>query len=448
MKVVVTGGSGQLGVLVLRRLVNDRSVQAVRCVDLRPPTIAGGKLEYVSADVRESSIGERLRGFDALVHLAFVVDQDDVGRARSVNVHGSRNVFLAAGAQGIRKLVYSSSLAAYGVVYGHALPIVEDASRMHQPDFTYAATRYDVESFLDKFEAEHPEIQVVRLRPSILIGAHLEHSLGLAIRKRLLFDAGGGPMPVVWDEDVADAVMLALKKDVRGAFNLSADQPLPPREIARVAGMRHIQISRPVAFGLAHAGPLVERITGQPATHPFWTRIAQVPMTASSERARTVLEWNPSAPTAEDVWKRFAREVPQWTNRRILLFFAFVNAASFRRGNPDLQGFSTRAHLALTGEGGGDYTLEVRDERLRVRAGIPRPPTATLTLPASLLLELLAGKTDFSSVQITGRLRVEGEGHAALLLAGMIAAFRNAVRGTGPLPLRWLGRWIARDSAR
>src|SRR5262249_47036878 len=130
----------------------------------------------------------------------------------SINVGGSKNVFEAAARARVRRIVYASSVAAYGVVPGHPVPIVEDTPRRLQPEFPYAATKYAVEEFLDGFEPGHPEIAVTRLRPGVLFGARMDHPLGSALRRRILIDTDGPAVPIVWDEDVADAIMLALRK--------------------------------------------------------------------------------------------------------------------------------------------------------------------------------------------------------------------------------------------
>src|SRR4051794_37668725 len=133
MRVAVTGGSGQLGTLVLRRLADDRSVKEIVALDRRPPLIVSGKLRDVRADVRDPAIGEHLRGCDALIHLAFVVakrgaraEQDDI------NVRGSANVFRAALTGGVRRILYSSSVAAYGIVPGLPVPVTEGTPRTRQ----------------------------------------------------------------------------------------------------------------------------------------------------------------------------------------------------------------------------------------------------------------------------------------------------------------------------
>src|SRR5881394_2706923 len=241
MRVAVTGGSGQLGTLVLRRLADERSVKEIVALDVRPPLIVSGKLRDVRADVRDPKIAEMLSGCDAVVHLAFLVAKRGARELQDdVNVRGSANVFAAAVKAGVKQILYASSVAAYGVVPGLPVPVVEETPRTRQPGFWYACAKHDVEARLDELEREHPDLAVARLRPAILIGRRMEHQLGAALRRRLLPD--GGSLPLVWDEDAADGFLLALKSAARGAFNLSADEPLPARDLAAAAGMRVLRV--------------------------------------------------------------------------------------------------------------------------------------------------------------------------------------------------------------
>ncbi len=452
MRVAVTGAAGQLGTLVLRRLIDDRTVKGVIALDLRPPLLVAGKLTVVQADVRDPDFARHLGGCDALVHLAFVVTQH-LPRATvdAINVGGSANVFRAAHAAGVGTIVYTSSVAAYGVVPGHPVPIVEDTPRVHQPDFAYAATKFQVEAFLDDFERAHPELAVARLRPAILIGGRMEHPLGRILRRRVLFDAGGAPMPLVWDGDVADAVLLALQRRARGAFNLAADEPADAATLARATGMRVVRMPRVLVGAVVRVSSLLARVGIGEATDPKWVEVAGVPLVYSSARARAELGWTPRHPTCVAVMKHFCDLVPDGVDRRIAVFMRLVSLAARREApSHELRGMRARVHLSLTGAGGGDFGITIADGRLRVGFAAPRPPTSVVTLRAALFRELLAGKSDLSRAQLTGRVRIEGEPVASLLLGGMITSFRSAVGMPGPIGAlpRLLSRWLERGGTR
>src|SRR6185295_9388814 len=131
-------------------------------LDLVPPIVPSPRIDWRIADMRDPGLERHLEGADALVHLAFIVAaQASVDTMRAVNVEGSRRIFEAAAQHGVGRIVYSSSVAAYGIVPELPNPITETAPRYRSKVLTYAENKYDVEAFLDEFEALHPEIAVV-----------------------------------------------------------------------------------------------------------------------------------------------------------------------------------------------------------------------------------------------------------------------------------------------
>jgi nucleoside-diphosphate-sugar epimerase len=447
MRVAVTGGSGQLGTHVVRRLLARADVDEVVSIDVRPPRIPGDKLRFVESDVRAADLARHLRGCDALVHLAFVVTKK-LPRATfdDINVRGSENVFRSAYAAGIRRCVYTSSVAAYGVVEGHPRPLTESGPRIRQPEFAYACAKYDVEAFLDRFESEHRDLVVARIRPGVLIGTRIEHPGSSAARMRIVTDMGGGPAPIVWDEDVADAVVLALTRTARGAFNTVADEPLPAAEIARAAGLRYLPLPDAVLRGTAEVSALAERLGFGDAIDPAWLTV-KTDMLVSSEKAKRELGWRPTCPTSIAVMKRFDREAPYRLDPRIALFVRMADATSrSAKPHPMLEGIRASYHLELTGRDGGDFTVTIAGGRVRLQSGVPRPPDATMTLDARSFARALAGSTDIATLAASGLLRTDGMGPASLVLDRLVREFRHATEAPGARG--WVSRrlsdWFAR----
>ena len=95
----------------------------------------------------------------------------------------------------------------------HPLPIVEEAPRIFQERFAYSANKFQVEELLDEIEPRYRQVAFARMRPVILIGRDMDHVLGDSLKKRQLVQFGGDvPLTYIWDEDVASAFVLALKK--------------------------------------------------------------------------------------------------------------------------------------------------------------------------------------------------------------------------------------------
>ena len=444
MQVAVTGGSGQLGTLVLRRLCASPGITRVVSLDLRPPLVVHEKLEAVHADVRDPDLGRHLAGCEALVHLAFIVTKY-ASRARmdEVNVEGSKNVFRAALGAGVAWIVYSSSVAAYGVVRGHPSPIVEDTPRRFQDGFAYSANKFLVEAFLDEIEAERRDVAICRLRPAILAGDRMDHPLGAQVRAGRMPDPGGSPLPYVWDEDVADAVILAVEKGARGAFNLAADDLLPAGAIAEHAGLQRVAVPRRVLVALAHASPWLSRTGLVEAIDPAWVENDAGPFVISSEKAKRELGWSPRYPTTADVGGGVGDGAGPLDKRRGGLLRVASLAGARASPPPEVARAPARIHLVLTGRGGGDFAVLVDGGRARVEAGAPRPPTAVLTLSVSTFLGLLAGRVAIASAERSRDLAIEGDRDAAKALEWLVSLFRAqaAEPGARGWPARRMARW-------
>src|ERR671934_1144806 len=122
----ITGGAGFLGLHLARRLLADG--HDVRSLDVAPLDDAEleANVEEIRGDVRNADDVARLcAGADIVVHAAAALPiQASRASIRSVNVDGTRNVLEAAKSAAIRRVLFISSTAVYGVPDKH--PIEED----------------------------------------------------------------------------------------------------------------------------------------------------------------------------------------------------------------------------------------------------------------------------------------------------------------------------------
>jgi nucleoside-diphosphate-sugar epimerase len=120
MKVLVTGAAGRIGQEVIRELL-PRGHQ-VRGLDLQA---AGGDLEWMTADIRDlGAMEQACAGRDAVIHLAAIPGpgrpdrRDDWLEIVQRNILGTYYVLEAAVRQGVRRVVFASSLCAEGWLPG------------------------------------------------------------------------------------------------------------------------------------------------------------------------------------------------------------------------------------------------------------------------------------------------------------------------------------------
>jgi nucleoside-diphosphate-sugar epimerase len=229
----ITGGSGFLGLHLVRRLLADG--HAVRTLDLEaidPELVAAG-VHGIVGDIRDSAAAEQLTsGADVLVHSAAALPiQGSSATIRSVNVDGTATVLAAAAANGVRRVLFISSTAVYGVPSVH--PIGEDAPLV--PVGSYGRSKIDAEELCRQFGARG--LEHVIIRPKTFIGAErlgvFEILFDWVREGRRIYTIGSGRnrYQLLAVEDLVDAVVRAAERPVAGrVFNIGAREFATVRE--------------------------------------------------------------------------------------------------------------------------------------------------------------------------------------------------------------------------
>lgn len=300
MRVVVVGATGNVGTSLVELLVADPRVDSIVGVARRRPELSLDRVEWVAADVARDDLVPAFHGADAVVHLAWAIQPSrNLDRVWVTNVLGSSRVFAAAAEAGVPTLVYASSVGAYSP--GPKDRLVDESWPTDgvRTSF-YSRHKAEVERRLDRFESDHPEVRVVRLRPALTF----KHGAAEGVRR--LFAGPFLPSPLVrpgaipaipdipglrfqavHSLDVAAAYRLALHADVTGAFNVAADPVLDPEELSRTLGARRVRV--PARFVRLFADA-TWRLRLQP-TPPGWLDVALQTPLLDSTRARSELGW-------------------------------------------------------------------------------------------------------------------------------------------------------------
>ena len=303
MRVAVTGATGNVGTSLLHLLAQDPAVDEIVAIARRLPRLVVPRTRFVAADVSRDDLVEHFRGADAVVHLAWLIQPSrDRATTHGVNVGGSRRVFAAAASAGVPRLVYASSVGAYSP--GPKDRRVDESWPTGGiPTSFYSRDKAEVERILDAFEAEHPDVRVVRLRPGLIFkgdaasgirrlfaGPLLPTSL---LRRRLI------PIVPALDRlrfqalhslDVAEAYRLAVTGDVSGPFNVAAEPVLDPPELGRLLGARPVPVPEKA---LRTAVDISWKLRLQPTPSGWLDMALGVPL-MDVTRARKELGWSPT----------------------------------------------------------------------------------------------------------------------------------------------------------
>ena len=236
--VLVTGSSGYLGLQVIARL-SERADQTTIALDLREPAQRLPGVRYEVADIRSPEVDAIVARHrpEVVVHLASIVTPGKNSNREfeySVDVGGTRNLLEACVRNKVRRIIVSSSGAAYGYHADNPAWLSEsDAVRGNQ-SFAYSWHKRLVEEMLAEYRQQQPQLEQIILRIGTILGATVNNQITDLFKKPRLLAIRGSDSPFVFvhDQDVVGAIVHGVDSLTTGIFNVAGDGKLSIFEIA------------------------------------------------------------------------------------------------------------------------------------------------------------------------------------------------------------------------
>ena len=313
LTVAVTGPTGDIGIAALRALDASPAVAKVIGMARRPfdPAAHGlsDKVAYQRGDVLDRpSVDALVDGADVVVHLAFIIIGDP-DEAQRINTEGSRNVFDATVGAGAKRLVYTSSVAAYGFHADNPQPLTEEVPPRGSEDFYYSAHKAELERVLDDAIAGSGTEAYV-FRPCIVAGAGALTLIETTVRLLPIYGQlrlarraleqipflgpvlpdPGAEFQLVHTLDVASALRAAVEgAGPPGRYNLAGPGSMSIARMARACGWWSVPVPGAAVAALSE---VANRIPGLPP-EVEWLNAFRAPTMMDTRKARDELGWTP-----------------------------------------------------------------------------------------------------------------------------------------------------------
>lgn len=234
-KVLITGAVGAVGSALLDVLQG--SDHEVIATDVQRPSNLPKGFRFELLDVRGSDPAKIIGAEkpDVVIHLASIVSPTARAFAYDVDVVGSRNVLAACLENGVKRLVVTSSGAAYGYHADNPVPLVEADPVRGNTEFAYSDHKRQVEEMLAQASIDTPELEQVILRVGTVLGAGLENQITALFHKPRLLALFGceSPFVFIWTRDLARILARSIVDGPAGIFNVAGDGALGVTELAK-----------------------------------------------------------------------------------------------------------------------------------------------------------------------------------------------------------------------
>jgi dihydroflavonol-4-reductase len=321
MKALVTGATGFVGAAVARTLLSAHwQVRALARKGSNRGNLAGLDIEVHEGDLMDANSLERAAdGCAGLFHVAadYRLGARDPSQLYRSNVEGTRNILNAARLAGVRRIVYTSSVATIGIP-GDGTPGNETTpSALHNMLGHYKRSKYLAEEVVQ--QAAREGLPVVIVSPSTPVGPG---DVKPTPTGRLVLDAAAGRMPAYVDtglnivhvDDVAAGHLLAFERGRLGERYILGGQDMSLRQIleiiATLTGRRAPRVRLPyaVVLPIAYLAEGYARLTGTSGRITLeGVRMSRKLMYFSSAKAASELGYSsrPPAQAFEDAIRWF-----------------------------------------------------------------------------------------------------------------------------------------------
>jgi nucleoside-diphosphate-sugar epimerase len=315
MRVCVTGGTGFLGTFLVRDLLTQGlPVRVLARPSRRAEELAAAGAEIVRGELENpESIARAIKGADVVYHLAAKVGSPG-GRADyfAANVSGTELILSACAQQGIKQVVYASSLAVYGPVE-EGMRIDEDTAFDERPDQrdAYAESKIAADRMVALF-ARQTGITTLILRPGIVFGPGRPLPIGIlgfsVGTTNLVFGNPHHRLPLNYVENLVDAMqMAAARGEGFRQFNVVDDDDLTLgryHQIRRSVDQSKTRFSS--GWPIRVAGPFAETL--RPVLHMGDIRLSRHQLRRAlqdrwydTRRIREQTGWQPRVPLPEAI---------------------------------------------------------------------------------------------------------------------------------------------------
>ena len=290
-KVLITGIAGGQGRLLARRLIAHFVVCGVDRVHWEGHP-RGARLHVV--DLRKKKFEDviRIEKPACVVHMGFIQDFRSNERERhDVNVTGTKQLLDHCIHNGVESLVVLSSAYVYGAFPENPYYMDEDSPLSASRSYPEIRDHVEVDTLATAFLWRYPQIRTCVLRPVNVLGYYAHSMISRYLgQRRIPTVMGFDPMmQFIHEEDLSEAIALALEHSLQGVFNVTGPGEVPLRTAIRETGGDAWSVPEPILRLLARRlFPM-----GLSPYPPGAIDFLKFPVTVSGERFKTATNFQP-----------------------------------------------------------------------------------------------------------------------------------------------------------
>jgi len=266
MNILITGNNGFIGRYLVKELISKGD--SIVGVDLYQDSQSGSITKFIKGDICEKSLmREAIKGVDLIIHLA--AKHHDFGVSREeffrVNEEGTKNILDIAEEEGIKKIIFYSTVAVYGKEEA-------DESTIPSPISDYGKSKLAAEKLIQEWVQKDSSRMAIIIRPTLVFGinnfGNIYNLIDKIISKRFFWVGEGSNIKsLAYIENLVAMTLFLTERMKPGLeiFNYSDEPHLTTRQIAEtIAKYGNTSIPKlKIPYIIARVGGKILDIAGE-----------------------------------------------------------------------------------------------------------------------------------------------------------------------------------------
>ena len=250
-RVLITGSAGYLGSKLVDHLAGCGDYE-IFGIDVNEPANLRSYKKFVKGSVTDADAMRALFNEakpDVAVHLAFVVNSThDSFLEEAVAIDGSRNFLDGCSATNVEKVVFLTSVAAYGAHEDNDTPLTENSKIRGVLGYGYSRLKARCDAMACEYMESHKSQNFVLLRPCLFVGPNTDNNFFDVLKYPIvpmISDHTGTRDPdfqFIHEDDMALCIVAAVDKDVSGIFNVAGQGVAPFSQLVKMYGKKSITL--------------------------------------------------------------------------------------------------------------------------------------------------------------------------------------------------------------